>query len=123
VVTVSRCRRRIDDWHAGVLEIVAPDASPAPWWSGGTAKVPDRNLVGHGRARGHPTRSGLALAERGGVGNVAITGCAVTGVRAAFYDRQGPAADVLRVGELPEPGLGRVRPGSGGATAGSTRVM
>jgi NADPH2:quinone reductase len=45
------------------------------------------------------------------LGNTGGYGRAVSGVYAAYYDRQGPAAEVLRVGELPDPtpGPGEVR--------------
>jgi NADPH2:quinone reductase len=46
-------------------------------------------------------------------------------VRAAFYDRQGPAADVLQVGELPDPepaaGEVRVRLSRSGINPGDTK--
>jgi len=46
-------------------------------------------------------------------------------VRAAWYDRQGPAADVLQVGELPDPEVGpgevRVRLSRSGISPGDTK--
>jgi NADPH2:quinone reductase len=46
-------------------------------------------------------------------------------MRAAWYDRQGPAAEVLRVGELPDPQPGpgevRVRVTFSGVNAGDTK--